>query len=72
MGKAIRDGETGGHAKPSSSQVQKSIAAWVDGHGVSPHPAKLVEAADSLANGCIMAVVAALASLAVAKALRLV
>jgi hypothetical protein len=70
VGRAIDDGQTGGHAKPSPAQVHKSIAAWCDGQGVSPNPAKLIASADSVAYSCVMAVVAALVALAVAKAVQ--
>jgi hypothetical protein len=70
VGRAIEGGQTGGHATPSPVQVRKSLVAWCDGQGVSPNPAKLIASADSLAYGCIMAVVVALASLAVAKAVQ--
>ena len=69
MSSAIADGMTGGHAKPSAAQVQKSIQLRCDGQGSSPNPAKLIASADGLAYGCVMAVAAALAALAVAKAL---
>ena len=70
VGRAIEGGQTGGHATPSPVQVRKSLVAWCDGQGVSPNAAKLIASADSLAYGCIMAVVVALASLAVAKAVQ--